>query len=264
MSVELDFDVLGEGPPLLILHGLFGSRSNWRAIARQLSSTHRVLLPDLRNHGASPWDDEMGYPAMAQDLERLIDTQRLERPVVIGHSMGGKAAMALALAHTDRVGGLIVVDVAPVRYADRMAGFVAAMQAIDLAAAGDRSTVQRMLTQSVPDPAVVPFLMQNLVLRESSLGWRINLAAIGASLGLITGFPDDLRERRHDGPVRVIAGGRSDYVSRRDGAQFQPMFPRVSVDIVADAGHWVHADAPRQVIAIIRDELARPAIGATN
>ncbi len=264
MSVALEFDTLGDGPPLLILHGLFGSRSNWRGIARQLSSTHRVLLPDLRNHGSSPWDDDMGYPAMAADLERLIDTQRLERPVVIGHSMGGKAAMALALADSTRVGGLIVIDVAPVRYVDRMAGFVAAMRSIDLQAAGDRATVQRLLAQSVPDPAVVPFLMQNLVFRESTLGWRINLAAIEASLGRITGFPEELRERRHHGPVRVIAGGRSDYVRRHDGGEFQPMFPRVRVDIVADAGHWVHADAPQQVLSIIRDELAMPAGGESN
>lgn len=257
-SLDLDWEEAGDGPPVLVLHGLFGSRSNWRGIARELARTHRVILPDLRNHGASPWDDTMDYPSMAADLTRLMDSLDVAGPTVIGHSMGGKAAMAVALAAPGRVGRLIVVDVAPVRYPDRMSAFVEAMRSIDPALTPDRAAVQRRLAATVPEPAVVPFLMQNLVSRDGALAWRLNLAAIGDSLGAISGFPDELRDRRYDGPVRVIAGGRSGYVRRPDGAEFQPMFPRVRVDVVAEAGHWVHADAPQSLLAIVRDELAAP------
>src|SRR3712207_2878600 len=118
MALELAFDSVGDGPPLLLLHGLYGSRRNWRSIARALSDSHRVVSVDLRNHGNSPWAGSMSYPEMADDVLDLIRRERLERPAVMGHSMGGKTAMALALLHPAEVAQLIVADIAPVRYAD--------------------------------------------------------------------------------------------------------------------------------------------------
>ena len=173
----------GSGPPLVILHGLFGSGNNWRGIARGLAATHRVLTVDLRNHGASPWADTMGYFEMADDVQRLIEREGLRQPAVMGHSMGGKVAMALALLHPQCVGRLIVVDIAPVAYADRLSPFAEAMRGIDMLAAASRSEVQQRLAETVPDTGVVPFLMQNLVMRNAHLDWRINLAGIAASIG---------------------------------------------------------------------------------
>ena len=112
MALDLAFDSIGDGPPLVILHGLFGSRTNWRSIARALSATHRVISVDLRNHGGSPWSDRMDYPEMADDVRKLMARERLQDPAVMGHSMGGKTAMALALRYPGEVGRLIVVDVA--------------------------------------------------------------------------------------------------------------------------------------------------------
>lgn len=257
MSLDLAFESTGTGPPLLILHGLFGSGSNWRGIARELAFTHRVLSVDLRNHGASPWADSMGYFEMADDVQRLIEREGLRQPAVMGHSMGGKVAMALALLHPQSVGRLIVVDIAPVPYADRLSPFAEAMRGIDMLATASRSEVQRRLTETVPDAGVVPFLMQNLVMRNAHLDWRINLAGIGTSIRSLTDFPPELRSLRFGGPLHVIAGGRSDYVTGRDGAEYRPMFARAQIDVVEEAGHWVHADAPQRFVA-----LARQALGA--
>ena len=139
MALDLAFESLGSGPPLVVLHGLFGSGSNWRGIARVLAASHTVHSVDLRNHGASPWAETMGYPEMADDVRRFIDGQGLKQPAILGHSMGGKTAMALALLYPEHVGPLIVVDIAPVSYADTMTPYAEAMRAPDVLAAATRA-----------------------------------------------------------------------------------------------------------------------------
>lgn len=255
MSLDLAFESTGTGPPVLILHGLFGSGGNWRGIARELAFTHRVLTVDLRNHGASPWADTMGYCEMADDVRRVIEREGLRQPAVMGHSMGGKVAMVLALLHPQRVGRIVVVDIAPVPYADQLSPFAEAMRSIDMLAAASRSEVQQRLTETVPDAGVVPFLMQNLVMRNAHLDWRINLAGIAGSIGSLTDFPPELRSLRFAGPLHVIAGGRSDYVTGRDGAEYRPMFACPRIDVIEEAGHWVHADAPQRFVALARRAL---------
>jgi esterase len=250
MALDLAFESQGSGPPLMILHGLFGSGGNWRGIARALAATHRVLTVDLRNHGASPWADSMGYVEMAEDLKQLIGRQGLRQAAVLGHSMGGKTAMALALLYPHLVARLIVVDVAPVAYADRLSPFAEAMRGIDMLAAAGRSEVRQRLAEAVPDAGMVPFLMQNLVMRNEHLDWRINLGGISHSIHQLSDFPAELRGLRFDGPVHVIAGARSDYVARRDGAEYRPMFTQLQLDFIHDAGHWVHADAPQPFLAL--------------
>ena len=256
MALDLAFTTTGSGPPLLILHGLFGSGGNWRSVARELSATHRVLCVDLRNHGASPWADAMAYAEMAGDLLRVIEREQLRAPIVMGHSMGGKTAMALALLHPQAVSRLILVDIAPVPYADRLSPFAEAMRSIDMLAAGSRSEIELRLAASVPEPSVVPFLMQNLVSRNSHFDWRINLAGIAASIHQLSDFPSDLRGLQFKGPVHVIAGGRSDYVEHRDGRDYQPMFPKTKIDVIDSAGHWVHADEPQRFLALLHKVLA--------
>jgi len=259
MALALASETVGSGPPLLLLHGLFGSSSNWRSIARQLAPTHTVISVDLRNHGASPWADAMGYVEMADDVLQLIDRLRLKAPAVLGHSMGGKTAMALALRHPQRVGRLVVVDIAPVAYADQQTPFAEAMRGVNVMAAISRAEVQGRLQQAVSDPGVVPFLMQNLVMHNAHFDWRINLMGISTAMPQLCGFPSELLGKRYAGPLTVIAGGQSDYVAQLDGADFRPMFPQVDVQVIDGAGHWVHADRPAALLALVRQALHEPA-----
>lgn len=255
MALNLAFDTVGSGPALLVLHGLFGSGSNWRSVARRLAHAHTVHSVDLRNHGASPWADTMDYAAMADDVLQLMDRLGLERPAVLGHSMGGKTAMALALRHPQRVGRLIVVDIAPVSYVDTLTPFAEAMRGANVGVTATRAEVQARLRQAVPDPAVVPFLMQNLVVQNDHFDWRLNLIGIGASMAQLCGFPSELLGARFPGLVEVIAGEHSDCVTELDGVEFRPMFPRVTVEVVEGAGHWVHADRPDAFLASVRRAL---------
>lgn len=255
MALKLAFETVGSGPPLLVLHGLFGSSSNWRAFARQLAATHTVHSVDLRNHGASPWADSMGYAEMAEDVLQVIDRLGLKQPAVLGHSMGGKTAMALALHHPERVGRLLVIDIAPISYADTLTPFAKAMHDTDVVAAASRSEVQRRLQQLVPDTGVVPFLMQNLVAHNDHFDWRINLMAITAAMPQLCSFPRDLLTARFERRLAVFAGANSSYVAAHDGSAFQPMFPRVAVHVIENAGHWVHADQPAALLAQVAQAL---------
>ena len=189
---------------------------------------------DLRNHGASPWADSMDYVEMAADVLQLIERLRLDRPTVLGHSMGGKTAMALALRHPTRVGRLIVVDIAPVSYADTLTPFAEAMRGADVVAAASRAEVQRRLQQSVPDDGVVPFLMQNLVTRNDHFDWRLNLLGISLAMPALCAFPSDAARhalrRTGDGAVRRALGLRRPTrcclvrpdVQRRSGSRSSP------------------------------------------
>ena len=260
MTLDLAFESVGLGPPLVVLHGLFGSGSNWRSIARALATTHTVYSVDLRNHGASPWADAMGYPEMADDVRGFVERQGLKQPAILGHSMGGKTAMALALMYPEHVGSLIVVDIAPVQYADTMTPFAEAMRAPDVLAAASRTEAQRRLQPLLPDPSVAPFLMQNLVMQNDHFDWRINLGAITAAIGSLSDFPSLLQDLRFKRPMTAIVGERSDYVSGRDGLAYAPMFSRVQLDVIADAGHWVHADQPEAFVDAVQRALASKAV----
>ena len=255
MSIELAFETLGQGPPLVLLHGLFGSGTNWRSVAKHLSDVHTVYIVDQRNHGASPWADSMGYLEMADDVRRFIEQQGLQRPAVMGHSMGGKTAMALALLYPGNVGPLVVVDIAPVAYADTLTPFAEAMRSVDVLAAASRTEVQRRLAPMLPDPTLAPFLMQNLVMRNDHFDWRINLGVISASMAQLSDFPKPLHGLQFQRPLHAIVGARSDYVRAHDGSPFAPMFTRVKTEVVADAGHWVHADQAQAFVAALRRAL---------
>lgn len=243
------------GPPLVLLHGLFGNGGNWRPIAQALSDRHRVLAPDLRNHGASPHDASMGYPAMAADVLALLDAEGIERAVVIGHSMGGKTAMWLALTAPGRVAALGVVDIAPVCYAPRFEALVAALRSLPLKALHDRADADARLARGAPgpveDPRVRGFLLQNL--RRDAAGgwnWRCNLSAIDDALPVLLGFPA-ADGRQFAGPAQVVYGTRSAYIDAGCLAPLRALFPLARLRAVANAGHWVHADDPRAFLAAI-------------
>lgn len=256
MAVDLACREAGDGPPLVILHGLFGNARNWDGIAKRLANDWRVLAFDLRNHGDSPWDDDSGYPAMAGDVVAALDRRGIERPLVVGHSMGGKAAMALALEHPDRVGALVVVDIAPADYAPSFLPYVQAMQAIDLDDLTRRSQADRTLAPIVPEAGVRGFLLQNLVQRGDRFVWRVNLAALASGMAEIVSFPSDLLARVYDQPTLFLTGGNSDYVGPAHDGRIRSLFPTARIDALPGAGHWVHAEQPELFTAKLERFLA--------
>jgi pimeloyl-ACP methyl ester carboxylesterase len=241
----------GQGPPLVILPGLFGQARNWAAVAKALAPARRVIACDPRNHGDSPWSDRMDYDAMAADLAALIEGLPAGRTEVLGHSMGGKAAMLLALDRPDLVERLIVADIAPVAYdAAGLRPYVRALREIDPTALGNRKAVDRALAEQVPDAGVRAFLLSNLDRRDGGLVWKPNLAAIDAGLEAISGFP--ARAATYDGPTLVLAGAKSPYVAADGKAEIARLFPSAEVRQIPGAGHWIHAEAPAATIAELK------------
>ncbi|MFO1350812.1 MAG: alpha/beta fold hydrolase [Gammaproteobacteria bacterium] len=257
MSVELAYQSYGTGPPLVVLHGLFGSARNWQSNARRLAEFMQVFTVDLRNHGASPWVESMLYEDMADDVRAFSARHLSVPPVLLGHSMGGKAAMTLALRHPDNVRALIVADIAPMSYPDRMSGYVAAMQGIDPAAFASRQQLQARLLDAIADAAIAAFLTHNLVRRDNHFDWSFNLPAIAAHLHDIVGFPRALAALRYTGPTLFVYGERSDYVRAADHPAICRLFPNARFVPIADAGHWLHIDQPERLVASVRDFLTR-------
>lgn len=244
-ALDLAFTAMGEGDPVFVMHGLLGSQRNWQGHGKQLARRHAVHLIDMRNHGRSPWADEMSYAAMAADLVRLMDARGVERVSLIGHSMGGKAAMATALLHAGRVARLAVVDIAPVAYRSGFDDYIAAMQAIDLSSLRRRAEVESALAEAVPEPAIRSFLAQNLDSQGETLRWRANLEVLAAEMSTITGWPAALDEARFDGPALFLSGGASPYVRAEYRDKIMRLFSRAQMQVVGGAGHWLHAEAPQ-------------------
>jgi esterase len=252
MRLDLSFSETGAGPPMVILHGLFGSGRNWASLARQLGERRRVFTLDLRNHGDSPWADTMSYLEMAEDVAAFLARHGLEGATVLGHSMGGKTAMVLALEEGDLVGRLIVVDIAPIAYGHSHLPLIEAMQAVDLEAASRRAEVDKALEDAVPEAGLRAFLLHNLVSEGGRLRWRLNLAALGDSMADLIGYPDDLDGRRYDGPALFLAGAESDYLQPEHSARIRALFPAAEIDRIAGAGHWVHAEQPQAFLVRLR------------
>ncbi|MSU88228.1 alpha/beta fold hydrolase [Rhodobacteraceae bacterium 2CG4] len=242
----------GAGPgavPLVIAHGLFGSARNWNVIAKRLGDARPVVAVDMRNHGDSPWSDDHSYPAMAEDLAGVIDRFGGVADV-LGHSMGGKAAMVLAGQAPDRVRRLIVADIAPVAYAHSQAPMVAAMQAVDLGRVGRRSDADAQLKPHVEEPALRAFLLQSLAIENGGARWKLNLAALAGQIPLIMGFPANVRP--FEGPAALLRGGASDYVGDARLPAVRALLPRVEVVTLDGLGHWPHAEDPRGFEAELR------------
>ncbi len=239
------------GPPLIILHGLFGSARNWRSMAQRLSQDYRVYTLDLRNHGDSPWTEAMDYTALAQDVADFIHSQGLQKAAVLGHSMGGKAAMVLALHHAELVQSLAVLDIAPVAYSHSHNEIIQAMQALDLDTLKRRSEADAALRATVPELGVRQFLLQNLVLRDGRFSWRLNLAVLARAMDGLVGFPD-MGGRVYTGRTLFLHGSLSDYVRLEYHSAIRRLFPKAEINAVDHAGHWLHADQPQQVLERIQ------------
>lgn len=249
--LELATTVQGSGPPVVVLHGLLGRARNWLTIARGLERHWTVHLVDLRNHGASPWSDEAGYAAMAADVAALIEQRVGGRTRLLGHSMGGKVAMTLALARPELVERLIVVDIAPVTYRQGYEDYIRAMQAVDLAAARKRADVDAALAAAVPEPGMRGFLLQNLESADGRFRWQPNLAALLRAMGEIGSFPNELAGRIYAGPSFALRGERSDYIDAAGEAALRRLFPAIEILTVPGAGHWPHAEQPAAFLRLL-------------
>lgn len=236
-------------PSLLIAHGLFGSARNWGAMARRLATDRRVVTVDMRNHADSFWSDDHSYAAMADDLAQVISANGAPMDV-LGHSMGGKAAMLLALGHGSLVNRLVIADIAPVAYGHSLNHLVDAMQGLDLAGLTSRTEADRRLAKAVPDSGTRAFLLQSLDLRATPPRWRLNLDVLKAAMPAITGWPDT--HGQYDGPCLFLSGAQSTYVKSEDRAAIKRLFPTAKFAKIPDAGHWLHADKPREFEAAIR------------
>jgi pimeloyl-ACP methyl ester carboxylesterase len=245
----------GGGPPLVVLHGLYGSSRNWTTAGRALAARFRVVALDLRNHGESPHAPQMSFEALAADVRETCSAMGLERVVLLGHSLGGKTAMRLACDAPERVGHLLVADIAPKAYTVDPAP-VEAMLAVRLEGVTRRTEVESQMAERIADPALRQFLMTNLERTGNGFAWRLDLRAIRAALPELGRSP--VREGdRYDGPVDFFAGGRSVYFSAADLDPARRFFPRARAHVFESSGHDVHIDALDELVAAILEATAR-------
>jgi esterase len=254
--MQLHFQTCGHGAPLLILHGLFGSLQNWQTISRRLSEHFQVFALDQRNHGASPHSPEMDYRVMAEDVLEFLESQRLERANLLGHSMGGKTAMMFSLLYPQRVDKLICADIAPRAYPPHHNQILEALIALDLHSFRNRGDVEAALAPAIPVRAVRQFLLKNLAHNPSGgFSWKLNLRAIQENYSWLNdALPGD---RPSDRPALFLRGQASDYILDTDWPLIQRLFPRAELVTIPAAGHWLHADAPEPFLEAVRNFLAK-------
>lgn len=246
--MRLHYREFGQGRPLMILHGLFGSSRNWQSLARSLAANYRVITPDLRNHGQSPHADSMPYQAMAADISALARRLRLKDTLLLGHSMGGKVAMSAMLTEPDRFKACVIADIAPVSYAHDFSALAEAMHRLPLAGLKDRNMAEARLAATIDNAALRSVILQNLVRAGDGWRWRINLAGIRSQLAALRGFPPALAGQSSAAPSLFIGGAESDYAIDRDRAAILRHFPNAQIKMIAGAGHWLHADQPAEFL----------------
>jgi esterase len=241
--MELHYKILGHGEPLVILHGLFGTSDNWAGLARQYAEHHTVVLVDLRNHGRSPHHPEMSYPHMAEDVVRLLEREWIHRINLIGHSMGGKVAMHMALEHPDLVDRLMVVDIGVKAYPGGHETIFEALRRLPIAEIRSRSEAEESLRQWIPEDDIVQFLLKNLAREGDGFRWKMNLEAIALHYPRIL----EAVEARDsfDKPTRFLRGGHSRYIEDADWSGIREIFPNSELITIPQSGHWVHAEQPQ-------------------
>jgi len=232
-------------PPLVILHGLFGSLDNWAGQSSTLAEHYQVWALDLRNHGRSDWDEDTSYSAMSEDLLEFIDAQGFDRILLLGHSMGGKVAMQFALDHPQRVEKLIVVDIAPVLYPPHHDEVFAGLKSVDLNSLGSRRDADLQLQTSITDASIRQFLLKNLYRNGEQFAWRMNLAALESGYAQIADAPSAHSENtQYSGPTLFIKGELSHYIQPQHRDAIATLFPKAEARVMNAVGHWPHAEKP--------------------
>lgn len=249
--MKLSYRETGEGKPLIILHGLFGSSDNWLSIANELESEYKVYLIDQRNHGSSPHDDDFTYEAMAADLADFLKEHNIKDPIVMGHSMGGKTAMQFALSYPDLLRKLIVVDIAPRYYPPHHQTILEGLQSIDIGNLKSRRDADKALAKYVHELGVRQFLLKNLSRNsEGGYEWKMNLPVISEKIENVGQAIEE--NTSFDKPVLFINGATSGYLKESDEEMIYKLFPQATIQAIQGAGHWVHAEKPKEFTEVVR------------
>lgn len=247
--MKLFYREYGQGQPMIILHGLMGSSDNWLPQAKMLGEHYHVWVVDQRNHGQSPHSTEFNYNVLSHDILDFIQEHGIEKPVILGHSMGGKAAMNFSLAHPEKLDKLIVVDIAPKAYDVRHDHIVEALKAVPIETVQSRHEANEALAPHISSEAVRQFLLKNLLRKpEGGFGWRINLPVIDKSLEMISGglVNDGIFEKK----TLFIRGSKSDYILDEDREAIKKIFPN-STMVTMETGHWVQAEKPEEFVQVV-------------
>jgi len=251
--MNLHFEEYGQqgNPPMVILHGFFASSRNWRQIAKKLAQNYHVYVPDLRNHGSSQHALEMDYPTMAADIKVFLEEYGIENACVLGHSMGGKVAMWLALNDPDSLEKLIVVDIAPVNYRHGFDNIIQALQTLPLADISNRKQAENILAEALPDLSFRQFILQNLILNDGKYCWRTDLAIFQKAAPAIVAFPNIEGLTPFSGQSMFVVGERSTHVEKQHYGKIKTLFPETRIEVLANSGHWLHAEQPEQFLALL-------------
>lgn len=247
--MNLFFREAGQGEPLIILHGLFGSSDNWYSLSKVFATKYRVFVVDQRNHGQSPHTNDHDYKLLTQDLEEFIEQRSLENPIILGHSMGGKTAMNFALRHPDKTGKLIVVDIMPKSYPIHHDTILDGMKSLNLPTLQSRNEADQQLQRTIPEPDVRQFLLKNLSRNaEGGFEWKINLKVLDENIGaMVEGLQYD---GVYNGPTLFIKGSKSNYYKPGDENTVSQHFPKAQW-VTMETGHWVQAEKPTEFAEIV-------------
>lgn len=267
---SLDMNLVSEAPPLIIMHGLFGSKANWNSLCKAMQSktkpNRKIIAVDARNHGDSPHNPVHTYESLATDIKHLIDTERLGSKVaLLGHSMGGRAMMLFALKWPELVDRLLVADISPITMSagyPRMIQYFNLMQKIkiplNLPMSKARQVADQHLSRHITDKGVRQFLITNLVQQDDgAFKWRLNINALLSNYVHIGNFPQFCGEKRYTGPTVFIAGGSSDYIQKKDHEEIKKLFPKAEFVTIEGAGHWLHSEKPAEFLDIVLGVLNR-------
>ena len=249
-TVELAARVVGQGPPLVVLHGVFGSGDNWGTFVKPWQERCTLHLLDLRNHGRSPWAPALDYPHLAADVARYITDNALGPVALMGHSMGGKTALHVAAYHPQTVARLAVIDIAPRAYTPHHQAYLAGLRALDPPTLQNRAQAEERMARHVANVGIRQFLLKSLARTEDGgFTLRLNVDALEANIEQVgKALPADARIGQ---PLLFVRGALSDYISAQDEADISARFPQAQVATVAEAGHWVHVDNPAGLAAVL-------------
>jgi len=252
--ITLNFKALGQGEPIIILHGLFGTLDNWKTMATKLSEEYLVYIIDQRNHGKSPHTKEFSYDLMAQDLYEFMDHNWIQRATIIGHSMGGKVAMQFALEYPEMVNQLIVVDIAPQENEPGHEQIFDAMLSLDMEQLENRNQADELLKAKIPDLSVRQFLLKNISrTKEGGYRWKMNLPVIYENYSEV--LAEISSDEPFEAPTLFLNGGQSDYVDADKIPGIKALFTDARFETIEEAGHWIHAEAPEKFLAAIQNFL---------
>lgn len=252
--MKLFSKIFGEGEPLIIIHGVFGMSDNWQTLGKRWSEDFQVHLLDMRNHGKSPHSEDFSYDLMSDDVLEYLDEHSITKAYIIGHSMGGKIAMLFAVLNEERVNKLIIADIAPKPYPPHHEEIINALESLPLNTIASRSEAEEKF--AISDYGTRQFLLKNLYWKEKDqLAWRFNLPVISREINEVgESLPP---QAIYHGPTLFVRGGNSGYIADEDLEEIETHFPKAELVTIAEAGHWLHAEKPKEFYDVVNKFLAK-------